>query len=267
MKFNINSKVLIFIIPVLILLVPPSYSDAEESVKFSCSAQIAEALGKDVLKIVKEKTGLEIDLKIVASETALNRLENGFADIAAVTEPLSYEMLEKGYVSIPFCKDPVAVIVNKEVKADNLKNSEVKDIFSGSINNWKEISGQDLAITKVIPREKTGAYKNFESLFMGMKPVKYDFMTYSSVTSLFGVKSINGSVSFLSHGAASKADGIKILKIDGNLPSGDKYEYFQTLSFVTKGKPKSRAKEIIDIALSDNGQKLMQEKGMIPILP
>jgi phosphate transport system substrate-binding protein len=267
MKFNITSKVLFFIIPLLILLVPPSDSNAEESVKFSCSAQIAEAFGKDVLKIVKEKTGLEIDLKVVSSGVALNRLENGFADIAAITEPLSYEMLEKGYVSIPFCKDPMVVIANSEVKADNLKKSEVKDIFSGSINNWKNINGQDLSVKKVIPCEKTGAYKNFERLFMGMRPVKYDFMTYSSVTSISGVKAMGGAVSFISHGAASKAEGIKILKIDGNLPSSDKYEYFQTFTFVTKGKPENRSKEIIDIALSDNGQKLMQEKGMIPILP
>jgi phosphate transport system substrate-binding protein len=240
---------------------------AQDKLKFSCSAQIAEALGKDVIEILKEKRGIVFDLKIVSSDTALNRLENGFSEIAAVTLPISYEMVEKGYVAIPFCKDPIVVIVNKSVSIDSLKSDEVRNIFSGGISNWKQVGGDDLEITKVIPCQDTGAYKNFERLFMGLKPLKFDFMTYCSVTTIKGVEAMNGAVSFISHGAAVKSDKIKILDIDKKSPMNEKYGYFQTFTFVTKGRPSEAAKELIDVALSSSGQDIMREKGMIPILP
>jgi ABC-type Fe3+ transport system substrate-binding protein len=47
----------------------------------------------------------------------------------------------------------------------------------------------------------------------------------------------------------------------------EKYGYFQTFTFVTKGRPSEAAKELIDVALSSSGQDIMREKGMIPILP
>lgn len=238
---------------------------AENKLKFSCSAQIAEALGKDVLEILKDKRGIVFDLRIVSSATALNRLENGFSEIAAVTLPISFEMLEKGYVSIPFCKDPLVIIVNKSCPADSVKSDQVRKIFSGNISNWKELGGDDFEITKIIPCKDTGAFKNFERLFMGLKPVAYDFMSYSSVDTIKGVGSIEGGISFISHGAAVKSDKIKILNIDKKSALSGKYDYFQTFTFVTKGRPSEASKELIDVALSKSGQEIMKQKGMVPI--
>lgn len=240
---------------------------AESKVKFSCSAQIAEAFGRDVLKLLKEDTGMELDLKVVSSQTALKRLENGFSEIIAITLPLSFEMQESGYIAIPFCKDPMAIISKDDVKVDSISSSEVANIFNGEILNWKEVGGEDKLIIKVVPCRETGAYSNFEKLFMGMKIIKYDYMTYCSVTTLSGVNVIDGAVSFISHGAAVKAKGIKILEIDGVSPENAKYRYHQTFTFVTKGHPYGAAKEFINIALSKKGQEVMKNKGMIPIIP
>jgi phosphate transport system substrate-binding protein len=240
---------------------------AQNKLKFSCSAQIAEALGKDVIEILKEKRGIVFDLKIVSSDTALHRLENGFSEIAAVTLPVSFEMAEKGYVAIPFCKDPIVVIADKSVKLGSVSSEEVKKIFSGEISNWSQIKGDVLPMVKIIPCEKTGAYKNFERLFMGIKPIKFDFMTYCSISVISGVESMKGAVSFISHGAAVKSDKIKIFDIDKVSPMNSKYKYFQVFTFVTKGMPSESAKGLIDVALSKKGQDIMKEKGMIPIIP
>lgn len=240
---------------------------AQDKLKFSCSAQIAEALGKDVIEILKEKKGIVFDLKIVSSDTALKRLENGFSEIAAVTLPISFEMAEKGYVAIPFCKDPIVVIGNKSAAPDSLSYEDVRSIFSGELSSWSQVGGEKMALVKIIPCEDTGAYKNFERLFMGIKPIKYDFMTYCSVTTIPGVGAMEGAVSFISHGAAVKSDKIKIFDIDKISPMNPKYKYFQVFTFVTKGRPSDSAKELIDVALSKAGQDIMKEKGMIPIIP
>lgn len=206
-------------------------------------------------------------MKVVSSDTALKRLENGFSEIAAVTLPVSFEMAEKGYVAIPFCKDPIVVIGDKSLAPDSLSSEQVRGIFSGEILNWSQIDGESIPVIKIIPCETTGAYKNFERLFMGIKPVKFDFMTYCSVTTISGVESMKGAVSFISNGAAVKSDKIKIFNIDKISPMSPKYKHFQVFTFVTKGRPSDSAKELIDVALSRAGQDIMKEKGMIPIIP
>lgn len=45
----------VFLVNVLILLGISSNVYSQDKLKFSCSAQIAEALGKDVIEILKEK--------------------------------------------------------------------------------------------------------------------------------------------------------------------------------------------------------------------
>ncbi len=257
----------LFLFFVFMFFLGASSAYSASRLKFSCSAQIADAFGRDVAKLLKAKTGFELVIKVVSSRTALNRLENDFSDIAAITIPLSYNKLESGYVAIPFCRDPIVIIAGKDTVINNISSAHIRDVFSGAVSNWKSLGDKDVGITRIVPCSETGAYMNFHRLFMGMEEIKYDFMTYLSIISIQGVKQIKGSISFISHGAASKAQGIKILKIDNISPEKKGYKYFQTFTFVTKGAPSGPAKELIDIALSEQGQAVMKAKGMIPVLP
>ena len=251
---------------ILALYLPVAVAQTQ-IIKFSCSAQIARAFGWDVVKLLKEKDGIDLDIKIVSSGTALNRLENGFADVAAITIPLPFKYQESGYVGIPFRKDPVSIITRDDIKVDNIKSSEVVDIFKGTLINWKALGGQNLTISKLVPCEETGIYGNFEKLFMGLNKIHYDYMTYCSITTIPGVKSLPGAISFISHGAAVKEKGIKFLKIDGISASSSSYKYYQIFTLVTKGRADGNVKNLIDVALSKRGQALMKAKGMQPILP
>lgn len=94
---------------------------------------------------------------------------NGYSDIAVIARKLYRKHEDYGYVQIPFCKDPLAVFSNCNCGVDDLSESQVQDIFSGDIVNWKDVGGRDLPIMVVVPEAGTAASKNFRRQIMQQK--------------------------------------------------------------------------------------------------
>lgn len=242
-----------------------SNARAQEKLKFSCSAQVYQAFEKSILNEFTRDTGIEVDVYVSSSGSALYRLMTDFSDIAATTRELYRRHRDYGYVQIPICKDPLAVIAKKGCGIDSLSEEQLRGIFSGDITNWKQVGGADLPIVLVVPDEDTGANKNFRRQIMKNKEFKYDFMAYNSTDAIELVKQLPcGSLSFTSQGAAIQEEDIRIIKIDGHHPGDKDYPYFQIFYFITKGEPKGAAKKLIDFSLSEKSKSIMRERGMLP---
>lgn len=241
-----------------------SAADAKERLKVSCSAQIYEALGKEMMPEFKRATGIEVDSYICSSYVSVNRLINGTCDIASSARKLSKKEKKKGCIATPFCKDPLAIIVNSKINIDTISEKQLQKIFSRHITNWKEVGGPDKRITVIVPGKSTAAYNNFSSKVMKRKRISYDFMTYRSTFAIEAVKHFPYAISFISQGAASKQKGIKTLKINGLSTSNKKYPYYQQFSYITIGKPTGKAKTLIDFISSEKGKTIMKKGGVCP---
>lgn len=245
------------------LLHPPSV--AAETLRYSSSAQVREAFGMEGLNAFTEESGVELDMFVGSSGAAVHRLMNEFADIASTVERLQFSAQDYGYVEIPFCKAPLIVISNVKTPVRNISSAQLRSIFSGTITNWKELGGPDQKIVVVIPERNTGAYKNFRQLALKRFDVKYDFMAYRSTDVVELVHRIPWSVSFITQGAQTVNEAIRIIQIDGKSPGNGDYPYYQIFSFVTKGQPDGAAKKLVDFAFSEKGRTIMQRNGMQPL--
>jgi len=63
---------------------------------------------------------------------------------------------------------------------------------------------------------------------------------------------------------------VKVLPIDGAMPSkesvlGKSYPYARPTFYYTDGEPAGVVKEFIDFTLSDEGQKIVEQVGFVPI--
>jgi phosphate transport system substrate-binding protein len=190
---------------------------------------------------------------------------NGFSDLASTTRPLYYRHKESGYVEIPFCRDPIAIITHVSCTVRDITANQVQGIFSGEIKNWKELGGPDEHITVIVPGKDTGAYKNFDRLAMERKEILYDFMSYQSTMVIEAVKRFPWSVSFISLGATTTKAATKTLMINGMDPKDKDYPFYQIFYFVVKGEPDGLEKKFIDFALSDKGVTIIKQKGMVPV--
>lgn len=238
---------------------------AKEVLSLSVSSQIHEAFGREVLDVFKQTSGITVKRHVFSSPKCIDRLKNGFADMAASTVKLSKSERESGLIEIPICQDSLVIITNPDCGVKNITVRQARQLFSGHIKKWNEIGGADLPVLRIIPDENTGAYQNFKRLVMGTFEPAGDLVATKSFTAVIGVKNIPGSIAFISNGIALKFKDINILTIGGVASSESIYPFHQVFSMVVKGKPTPLIKEVIKFLNCDAGRKIMKARGMKPI--
>jgi phosphate transport system substrate-binding protein len=238
---------------------------AQEPLRYSQAAQVYRAFGEEGVELFHEKTGIPVEVFVASSPAAVNRLMNDFADIASTTRQLYYRYSEYGYVEIPFCKDPLAVIVHASSPVTGLTTAQLEEVFSGGITNWQALGGPDVPILLVVPGKNTGANQNFRRQVMKRKEIVHDIMTEKSTAVIDIIEKFPASISFISRGATIDDEKVKALKIDGLSPGEPEYPLYQIFSYVTKGEPSGPVKAFVDFAFSTEAQDLIRKKGMLPI--
>ena len=239
---------------------------AADVLRYSSSPQVLEAFGHDRVQAFTQKTGIKVDLGAYTSAIAIDRVINGFADIASTAQRLTSAQLASGYTETSFCRDPLAIIVNAECPVTDITNQQIQAVFSGKITNWKDLGGPDKAILVIVPSDQTAAYANFHRDVMAGGPIKADIVTSSSTLVIETTRRMPLSISFTAQGAARLiTHGLKKLKINGVAPDQAGYPYFQEYSFVTRGTPTGLAKRFIEFCLSPEGKDIIRKKGMIPV--
>lgn len=239
---------------------------AEPGLKYYCSNQIFQAFEKEKVRLFSESAGIDVRVKNATSGTCVYALMNGYCDIASTARAIYRRHKDYGYRQVPFCIDPIAVIVRTDCAVGDLTEKQIQDIFSGDITNWKDVGGPDMEITVIVPSKDTAANKNFRRQVMKHKDMKHDFMAYSSTDVIKAVKHFPcGAVSFISRGAALHDQGIKTVSVNGIQTDEKDYPYFQIFYYVTKGEPTGQVKSFIDFTFSPEGKKLIKKYGMLPV--
>lgn len=240
---------------------------AEFVLNASCSSQIAEAFQRELLEAFVTESGVKVNLHVFSSDVCLNRLKNGFSNMAGSTVRISREDRNAGLIEIPVCRDSMAVISNTGCKCrvNNLSLDQVRQVFSGYYNNWSQLGGRDLSIIRIIPERDTGAYRNFKSMAMGHYEISDDLVAGKSFTALTGVKYIPGSLSFITRAIAMQHPEVSVITIDGVSPNDPKYPYHQTFSIVIKGQPGPMMKQVLNYMMSDKAKERMTARGLVPL--
>ena len=246
------------------IMLPLFVLNAQETLRYSCSAQLFDTFGMERLDAFTKETGIKVELNISSSAAAVYRLMNDFSDIAGAAERVRFRYKEFGYLEFPFCKDPLAVITNTRCPVEELTEKQIRDIFRGHLKNWKEVGGPDEPIIVIVPGETTAAYKNFSRIFMEENEIIYDFMSYRSTMVITAVKHFPWAISFIAHATIRDHENLKMMKIDGLSPKDQHYPYYQTFYYITKGEPVGAVKKFIDFTLSEKGRAIIKAKGMDP---
>ena len=176
--------------------------------------------------------------------------------------------------------DALVFIVNADNPVNSLTADQVRGIYSGTITNWKQVGGKDIAIVPFQRPELSGSQTLMLNLMM--KDTKMVVPTTELIADSMGdiiddVSSFSGSANAIGYSVYYYAKnmytkpGLKFIAVDGVLPSNDTinrktYGYTSPFYGVIPLRPSPQAKTVLDWLLSPDGQKLLAGCGYVPVL-
>lgn len=219
--------------------------------------------------------------------TGIAALINNTVDIANASRSIKPEELEaaiaNGTEPIEFiiARDAIAVIVNHNNPVNQLSLEQISDIYSGKINNWREVGGDDRPIVRLSRETNSGTHVYFleEVLRLGQENNKTLFSTDtlllpSSEGITFEVRDNPNAIGY--DGLGYVTAEVKVIAVSRDagspyvLPSADtvnngSYPIARDLYMYTAGNPEGAVETYLNWILSPDAQQIVSELGFVPI--
>ncbi len=174
-------------------------------------------------------------------------------------------------------KDAITVVVNPKNPVKKLTRAQIGDIFTGAVNNWKEVGGPDLAIVVYSRESSSGTYAFFrEHVLEGKEYTANALLAPATGAIVQSVSQTPGAIGYI--GMAYLTDSVHALAVaqDKDAPyieatmataADGSYPIARDLYYYTNGEPKGEAKSYLEFVLSPQGQKLVRDVGYVPVKP
>src|SRR5216110_1720654 len=261
----------------LISLVSPMGSAYADSLVIKGSDTLGAKLVPQLAEQFKaQHPGTTFDIAAEGSTTGIAAIIDGTAQIGMSSRRAKSSEVgaasAKGVNMKPtiVAYDGIAVIVNASNPVKSLTKKQVEQIFTGEVSDWSAVGGSGGKISIYTRNTSSGTYSDFKELAMK----KRDYASGSQ--KMAGNEQIAAEVGKNPNGigyvglAYTKAGGIKVMPIDGVLPSNQTvhaktYPYARPTFYYTNGEPAGLAKQFLDFTIGAAGQKIVAQVGFVPI--
>lgn len=218
---------------------------------------------------------ISVSVRGGGSGVGIAALIDGRADIADASRPIKTKEIklarEKGidpYANI-VARDGIAVVVNPDNPVDSITIEDLKKIYTGGIENWKDIGGQNKTIVVISRDYSSGTFEVFKELVLEGDKVKDGALMLASNKAVSTtVSTAPNSIGYIGLGYLS--DNVKALKVNGveateeTVKEGD-YKLARPLFMYTNGEPQGNVKEFIDFIFSPQGREIARKVGYVPV--
>jgi len=222
--------------------------------------------------------------------------EMSFAESSRAVKDDEFELAQKRNFKleqVPVAIDGIAFYVNPELMNQGLKGitlAQVRDIFTGRVNNWKDVGGPDMEITPFSRNlEAGGTVDYFYEKVLDKQPLGSNVQEVRDTTgSIQKVAITRGGIGYATASEVINQSTIRLLPLGKVASSGfvspcidrvckavnktaftdGSYPLTRRLFVVIKqdGKLDEQAGvAYANMLLSDEGQKLVEEAGFVPI--
>jgi phosphate transport system substrate-binding protein len=244
-------------------------TDLSGTVTASGSSALLPLVKQAATEFMEKNPKVTVNVTAGGSGTGIKNVADGTSDIGNSDVEPAAEYKDKGLVDHQVAIAPFALIVNKDVKVDNVTKQQAADIYMGKITNWKEVGGNDAKIVLVHRPDSSGSRTLVKQIILDGKEFTKDGITQENSGAMkTAVVGQSGSIGYVDTPYID--DTVKALKLDGvafseeNIKNGT-YKLFGVEHMYTKGEAKGAAKAFIDYISSKEFQaKQVRELKFLP---
>lgn len=254
----------------------------EGSITISGSSALLPLMEQSVEKFNEKYPDVEISAQAGGSGTGLTQVLDGTVNIGN-SDIFAEDKLEadqaKQLVDHKVVAQGFAVTVSKSLGIDNLTKDQIKDIFSGKVTNWNQITkadgttGPDKEIFVVHRKDGSGTRATFEEKILdGAKENdSIGVMQDSNGAVLTAMKQNDGAISYLGLAYMNTDEAKEVLtavKIDGksddkaNICDGS-YPFWSWGHMYTKGEADEASKAFIEFISGSDNKESVENLGFI----
>ena len=222
-------------------------------------------------------SGVNITISESGSGNGVKSLMNNACDIANMSrfmKPAEFKScVDKGILPVAHVVafDGLAVVVNPRNPVKALTVSQIADIYTGKISNWKQLGGEDAKIVVVSRDTNSGTYETFNEIVLKKAAITKDAeYVGSNGQARTRVNTTKNAIAYVGLGFVD--DTVKPLSVEGILPaaksvSTGKYPIARPLYIFTNGYPKmgSDVYNFVTLHLSKEGREIVSDLGYIPV--
>jgi len=265
LKYGIG---LLIILIIIIAAYTTGTGSNYERIEIGGSTSVQPVAEKLAEKYMEEHPNVRVDVMGGGSGLGIRSVSQDIIAIGTSSKELKASEKD-GLIDYPIGKEGIVIAVNVANPVNGLTKSQLKDIFSGNISNWKEVGGPDAEINVIIREDGSGTRSAFEDMVMNKTKVRSDAIVQTSTESIkVAVKQDPYAIGYIS--LAHMSSDVKALKVDGVYPSIETikdgtYQLQRPFLFITNGEPEGAVKEFIDWCLGPEGQEIVEEEKIVPV--
>jgi len=221
----------------------------------------------------EKKTGTRISLEGGGATRGIRDVAAGKADMGGSCRHLLPVLEEKNAKLVHLGWDALVVIANPSNPVTDISFGNVKAVFKGEIENWKELGGPDMQIKVAARQGKISGVGRMVRELLFKDPV-YEFGSQVTLMKSSGpveklVEQDRGAIAFTGVSSAKKRN-VKMLKIQGHAPTSENiangsYILYRPLYLVTSRTPLPAVTEFIKFARSEEGQRIIANEGTVTV--
>ncbi|HTN53446.1 MAG TPA: phosphate ABC transporter substrate-binding protein [Anaeromyxobacter sp.] len=242
---------------------------APARIRYDGATTISNLVLPQLLPVLKERSGIEVEVGRSGAGRGLARLLGGEVDVAGVSRALTREEIEKHPYFQIVGYDALGVFVNAGNPVKALTRAQLKALFTGKIASWKELGGHDLPVQPCVEHVRSG-----RATVEGFRTLALDEAAYGPVQEeedpadcLAFVAAHPGAITPATMTYANL--GVHTVAIDGLEPipqnvRSSRYLLTRPLLLVTKEPPAGPVRELFDLLLSPEGQEIVARAGFVP---
>ena len=231
---------------------------------------------------------VEISVTGGGSGTGIAALINKTVDIANASRQITPGEIKQANdngvdpVEHVVARDAIAVIVNPTNPVEHLTLQQLSDIYSGKINNWNQVGGENRIIVRLSRETNSGTHvfflenvirlgdPNNKTLFStdtmllpSSEGITAETRDNPNVIGYDGLGYVTPDVKVIS--VSKSANGPFILPSADSVNSGQ-YPIARDLYMYTNGKPSGAIADYLDWIMTTEAQAIVTQLGFVPIV-